>query len=290
MNAHVRNALLRELLRPSCSRPGLLQDATYLSIKRIKDKRRHPGMNTILLRPSWARVFRWAWILNIFLFFILAGIRCYGLFGPTNVRMLVMLNFLLMWFLPFIFYSKSGRTTIGLIRIQHTRWLIWGILFAVLASLMIFFIGYGLYGQGADNWFISLRDSFDIDATLNELPRLQLFLMYTIPAILFSPIGEEFFFRGMVYASVENTLGTRAGTAVNAVAFAGVHLLHHGLSWTTAGLHFAWVSGTLWFMMMLALSWFFTQCRQQSGSIWPAIAAHATFNLVTNILIFGVLF
>jgi membrane protease YdiL (CAAX protease family) len=54
-------------------------------------------------------------------------------------------------------------------------------------------------------------------------------------------------------------------------------------------LPFTWVSGALWFMMMMGLSWFLTQCRTQGGSIWPAVAAHAAFNLVTNVTIFWVL-
>jgi len=154
-------------------------------------------MDTTLLRPIWARIFRRAWFLNLVLFLILAGIRCWGLFGPTETRMLVMLNFLLMWCFPFVFYSRSGRRAVGLIRIHDFRWLYRGMFIAALASLIIFFIGYELYGLGADNWYISLRDSFDIDAVLKQLPRLKLFLLYTIPAMLFSPVGEEFFFRGM---------------------------------------------------------------------------------------------
>jgi membrane protease YdiL (CAAX protease family) len=242
-----------------------------------------------MLRPIWARTFRRAWILNLVLFFILSGIRCYGLFGPTDARMLVMLSFFLMWFLPFIFYSKAGRKTIGISRIQHAQWLLWGTIIAALASLIVFFIGYELYGFGADNWFISLRDSVEIDETLLQLPRLQLFWIYTIPAMLFSPIGEELYFRGMIHSSIEKHKGAWAATAVNAAAFGAVHLLHHGFRWTSAGLQFAGVSGWLWFVLMLALSWFFTQCRLKSGSIWPAAAAHAIFNLITNVTIFWVL-
>ncbi len=246
-------------------------------------------MDSTILRPIWARLFPRAWILILILFIILAGMRCYGLFGPPDTRMLVMLSFFLMWFLPFIFCSKAGMNAIGIHRIQQTRWLLWGVIIAALAALITYFIGYELYGFGADNWFISLRDSFEIDETLMQLPRSQLFLIYTIPAILFSPIGEEFFFRGMIHTSVEKHLGVRGATAVNAVAFGGVHLLHHGFHSTSTGLQFAWVSGSFWFMMMLLLSWFFTQCRLRSGSIWPAVVAHATFNLVSNATIFWVL-
>ena len=35
-------------------------------------------MDTTLLRPIWARIFRRAWFLNLVLFLIMAGIRCWG--------------------------------------------------------------------------------------------------------------------------------------------------------------------------------------------------------------------
>jgi membrane protease YdiL (CAAX protease family) len=93
----------------------------------------------------------------------------------------------------------------------------------------------------------------------------------------------------MIHAAVEKRLGGRAATVVNAAAFSSVHLLHHGIRQASTGLPFTWVSGALWFMMMMGLSWFLTQCRTQGGSIWPAVAAHAAFNLVTNVTIFWVL-
>ena len=42
-------------------------------------------------------------------------------------------------------------------------------------------------------------------------------------------------------------------------------------------------------LVMVGLSWLFTLCRQRSGSIWPAVAAHSAFNLVMNVCIFGAL-
>ena len=246
-------------------------------------------MNASLLRPAWQHIFRRAWILNLILFIVLGGLRAYGLFGPQSVRLLIMLNFFLMWFLPFIFFTQSGRHAMGLTRVERPIWLLWGSLLGIGGSLIIFAVGYGLYGHSTENWYVGILNSWAIDSTMLQLPRIQLFLIYTLPAILFSPIGEEFFFRGMIHESVKVHWGQRAATAVNAIAFGGVHILHYGSSWDSAGLHFSLVSGTLWILLIMGLSWLFTQCRQRSGSIWPAVVAHSTFNLVMNVSIFWAL-
>ncbi len=246
-------------------------------------------MNTTLLRSVWQRIFRQAWILTLVLFVVSGGLRAYGLFGPVSARMLVMLNFFLMWFLPFIFLSQAGRCTMGLKRVERPIWWLWGLLFGAGSSLIVFGVGYGLYGHGQENWYVSILNSWAMDKTMLQLPRIQLFLIYTLPAILFSPVGEEFFFRGMVHEAIREHWGSGVATAINVLAFGGVHILHYGLNWDDRGLHFTVVSGTLWILLMMGASWLFTLCRQRSGSIWPAVMAHATFNLVMNVSIFWAL-
>jgi membrane protease YdiL (CAAX protease family) len=241
------------------------------------------------LRSPWQRLFRQAWVLSLTLFLILAGLRAYGLFGPTSARMLIMLGFFAMWFVPFVFLTRSGRLAVGLRRPQNPRWLLRGLLVGLGSSLLVFGLGYVLFGRGTDNWSVSILNSWALDADMRQLGRMELFLMFTVPAILFSPIGEEFFFRGVVHESVRQRWGQGLATLANAAAFGGVHLLHHGLSWD-GGLHFALVSGVLWALLIVSLSLLFTECRRRSGSIWPAVAAHAAFNLVTNVCIFWLLF
>jgi membrane protease YdiL (CAAX protease family) len=46
------------------------------------------------------------------------------------------------------------------------------------------------------------------------------------------------------------------------------------------------VSGALWFSLMVALSGVLTLIRENSGSLWPGVVAHAVFNLSMNIIIF----
>ena len=83
------------------SRYNLFLNLTY------QEKEEALGMDSTILRPTRARIFRCAWILILILFIIFTGIRYYGLFGLTDTRMLVMLSYILMWFLPFIFYTTG---------------------------------------------------------------------------------------------------------------------------------------------------------------------------------------
>jgi membrane protease YdiL (CAAX protease family) len=243
-----------------------------------------------ILRPFWQSLLRRAWIVNLLLFLALAILRGVGLFGPVGVRMLIMLAFFLMWFLPFIFLSKDGRRAIGIRRVEKPLWLIWGLLMGLVGALAIFAVGYAFFGRSEDNWYISIRDSWAIDSSMQQLPMGMLFLIYTLPAMIFSPVGEEFFFRGMIHEGAREAWGPKVGTAMNTLAFGGVHLLHHGLIWDGNGLHVLWVSGLLWVLLMMGMSWLFTQCRQRSGSIWPAVVAHSAFNLGMSVVIFCFLF
>lgn len=245
--------------------------------------------NALLLRPAWQRIFGQAWILNGVLFLLLGALRTYGIFGPDNARMFLMLGFLLMWFLPGLFLSASGRHTIGLTKVERPWWLLWGTLIGAAGALVTFLLGVVLYENSAENWFVSVRTSYLIDPQLAQNPKLMLFLIYTLPAIIFSPIGEEFFFRGMIHESVKPFGGQGIAAVVNAAAFGGVHLLHHGLTRDAAGLHFLGVSALLWVGLMMGMSGLFTLCRQSGGSIWPAVVSHAAFNLVMNLTIFYLL-
>jgi membrane protease YdiL (CAAX protease family) len=239
-----------------------------------------------LLRPFWKGIFRHSWILSIVLFLLLGGLRAYGLLGPADARMLVMGAFFSMWFLPFLFFSRQGRAAIGIKQAENKAWILLGILFGLAGGFAVYGVGYALFGNGENNWYVSLLNSYQIDDSMRQMPTFALFLIFTIPAMLFSPVGEEFFFRGMIHESAIEA--GASGTAVwwNALAFAAVHLLHHGITLGSARLRILPISGVIWFFLMLGLSWIFTQCRLRSGSIWPAVLAHAAFNLSMNIALF----
>ena len=244
-----------------------------------------------LLRPLWQRAFGRAWVLNLVLFALLSGLRVYGILGPerASVRQLILVSFLVMWFLPFVFFHRNGRRAMGLRKPERLAWLVWGPLLGAAASMALFAVGVLLYGRGTDHWYIAISRQYLLDDVMSQLPLPMVIVMFTAPAMLFSPIGEEFFFRGMVHESVRTGWSEGAATLVNGLAFAGVHLFHYAIARNAGGWHVRVIPGLVWFALMVGVSWLFTQCRRQSGSIWPAVLAHATFNLVMNLTIFLIL-
>lgn len=73
---------------------------------------------------------------------------------------------------------------------------------------------------------------------------------------------------------------------MQASLFALVHLCHHGILVSAAGVALQPVSGALWVAQMFLLSLLFAWLRRRSDSILPAIAAHAAFNAAMNHFIF----
>ena len=118
------------------------------------------------------------------------------------------------------------------------------------------------------------------------MSRVTLHLVFTLPALMFSPIAEEIFFRGVLQRTLEQHVPVRASTALESAAFGVVHLCHHGLLLGAAGLAWMPLSGSLWMLLMFGTALLFAGIRKRSGSLYPAMAAHAAFNLTMNVAIF----
>ena len=122
------------------------------------------------------------------------------------------------------------------------------------------------------------------------MPLQTFFIVVTVPALIFSPIGEELFFRGFLQDALQTRFGLQVSMVIESGIFGLVHLFHHGLVRSPDGIHFYPLSGMLWVMLMFLTAYGFAVLRKRSGSIYPAIAAHAVFNLVMNLCIFFFLF
>ena len=84
-----------------------------------------------------------------------------------------------------------------------------------------------------------------------------------VAVVLVAPLGEELFFRGLVYRGVEGLWGPWVGIAVSGVAFSLVHFNPSVVvPFAGIGMVFAWA-------------------YRGSGSLWTTIAAHAIFNGVS---------
>ncbi|MEU6132138.1 type II CAAX endopeptidase family protein [Saccharopolyspora sp. NPDC047091] len=98
------------------------------------------------------------------------------------------------------------------------------------------------------------------------LPMVLAFLLLGV----LTPIGEELLFRGVITTALLR-YGAVAGVLGSAVIFA---VLHGNIVTALSGLIVGLVAGEL---------------RRRSDSVWPGVAAHITFNLLSNVLAFVVL-
>ena len=235
------------------------------------------------------KVFKQSWILILVLYVLLASIRGIGAFGPENIRILIMVGFIIMWFLPFVFFNKNGRKSVGLTKVKKPLWLLWGFLIGGVAALGIFGIGLLFTIGSTEHWYISIVNQVMSPEMREMLPFVTVFFITTLPSMIFSPIGEELFFRGMIHETVRSKTDEKVATIMNSLAFALVHIMHYGFIIEGSSVSYLFGAGSVWFLLMFALSILFTVCRKKSGSIFPAMIAHSTFNLVMCLTTFFLL-
>ena len=238
------------------------------------------------------RVRQWpnnAWLIAAAFAVLFAAVRFVGILGPRELRWVLPLGFTLMALLPFVLLHRGERREMGLKFRGVRRGYGLAIVSGALAAFACFPLGMALFGSGPDNWFVSIANYYRQQMDTAGWDVLRLHLVFTIPALIFSPIGEEIFFRGYLQYSLEQRFSVRASTIAECSAFAVIHLCHHGLYFAAAGLSLRPISGAIWMLLMFGAAMLFAWLRKYSGSLLPAIVSHAVFNLVMNATIFGYL-
>lgn len=225
-------------------------------------------------------------ILIAVLVLIFSAMRATGALGPASLRWLLPLGFCLMAILPWVLLTREGRLTIGLKKPMLSSQYILAVVCGFAAAALCFVLGLLLFGHGMDNWFVNIGNNYKSMMDTTGMSFLMLNLIFTLPAILFSPIGEEIFYRGVLQKTLEQKLSVTSSTVIECSLFALVHLVHHGIIKTAAGLDFLPASGLLWMLQMFLVAWIFSWLRAKSGSIYIAILAHMVFNLTMNLTIF----
>ncbi len=97
--------------------------------------------------------------------------------------------------------------------------------------------------------------------------------------MIFSPIGEELFFRGIVHSSFERCIGEKKAAIVDSATFALTHISHFGLVFINNKWSFFTTPTIIWVVSMFLVSLLFFVCRKYSGSILGAVICHSAFNL-----------
>jgi hypothetical protein len=218
---------------------------------------------------------------------ILTAARFYAVYGPPQARILFLIHFLAMWTLPFILLSAQGRREIGLRKQGNSpSALVLSALAGACSGLAVYVAGMVIYGASPDNWCVSIRDEFQIAQLRAAMPLAAAFAAIVLPAMIFSPIGEEILFRGLLHQSFVRRWNLPVATAVNGLAFGLVHLHVHGIWHDAAGFHLRLVSGVLMVLLMAGVSAVFTLCRLRTGSLYAAMVAHSACNLAMIATIF----
>ena len=102
----------------------------------------------------------------------------------------------------------------------------------------------------------------------------------------FSPIGEEFFYRGIVHSTFAVHSGNQKASIFDSLAFAVTHLAHFGVVYISGEWKFLFVPALTWMLFMFATGRLFFFCKEKTGSIWGAVLSHVGYNLAMMYFIF----
>lgn len=233
-----------------------------------------------LLKPVWSEFLGPAWVISLAIYAVVTAARFIAFFSPYSLQVLFFLQAAFMWMIPFLFLTPAGQRRIGL-REQGAN--LFSLLLSAVAgagsAIAFFALGMALYGDSPNNWCVSLRDYLHLDEMRGFMPPLGLFALYALPAMFLNPIGEEILFRGFIRESFAERFNPLTGVIVNIALFGPMYLSVHGLWRDAAGMHFRLGSALIAVFLMICIGGIFTLCRTLSGSLWPAIVAHAAFNL-----------
>lgn len=156
--------------------------------------------------------------------------------------------------------------SLGLVRTEQ-KWVLRGILLAIAAIPAVAVVNIvvsNLRGAPLENPQIELLNP----GSLSAGP----VLLTLFAAGLVAPVVEEVVFRGFFYS----WLRTRFGLPLSMAVSAGLFSLLHGIAILIPAL----------FVVGLMLAWIY----EKSGSLWPAIVMHSTFNTIMLGLLYTALF
>jgi membrane protease YdiL (CAAX protease family) len=232
------------------------------------------------IKPLWTALLGPPWFVSLVFFAIIAAVRFFAVFSPYSLQELFFLQTVAMWAAPFFLLTASGRRDIGLSQLGITpRSIFLSVLAGSVCGLVLFGLGMIFYGDSPNNWCVSIHNYLHLDEMRGLLPPVGLFALYTLPAIFMNPVGEEILFRGIVQQAFARRFNPAFATIVNSLLFALIYLCLHGVWRDASGFHIRIVSASIAVFLLACTGGVYTLCRMLSGSLWPAMAAHAAFNL-----------
>ena len=109
---------------------------------------------------------------------------------------------------------------------QSWNWFLVGPLLSIAVFILCAFLAWMAFGSAPENWFtrhaLALREP--LARVPSETSITARFLMVTIPAMIFSPLAEEFLFRGFIQHGLSRRWTDATGIMFQSLLFAFVHL------------------------------------------------------------------
>jgi uncharacterized protein len=239
-----------------------------------------PSAQSALLKPFWTALLGPPWFVSLVAVVVIAAVRFIAIFSPFQLQELFFLQTVAMWALPFAMLTAGGRRQIGLKEGGMTfASMFLSALAGTTCALLFFAAGMAIYGESPNNWCISIRNYLHLDEMHGLMSPVALFALYALPAIFLNPVGEEILFRGFIHQSFARRFNPAVATVVSSLLFGLIYLYLHGIWHDASGFHIRAGSAALAILLMSCIGAVFTLCRTLSGSLWPAMAAHAAFNL-----------
>ncbi len=233
-------------------------------------------------RRAWDRWFSFHWGLGLGLILLFGILRFIFVLGANSggTYSYTSLLFLLMWFLPFILLKKAGRRHIGFKKPEKRRWWLVSFLLGIGMCTLVYLLGIWLFGLDSSNWFVYISRSYESATPLDiEHQRFLIFVIVALVGISFSPIGEEFLYRGLIHQCFVPRLGENGASVVDSTAFALTHLAHFGILYELGGWEFRSIPALLWVGLMFLTARLFYYCKALGKSLYLAVICHAGFNL-----------
>lgn len=233
------------------------------------------------LNNFWRRFFDFNWKFGLFLVLIICVPRFFLVLkaNETSNYSYIGLIMTISAIAPFLFLNKFGRKQVGISKPKNYSWLIWSFLLGLAFSVLLYFFGDLLYKNTFENWYVYVGKSYNIPAKIKPNDKLVMFIIMAITGMIFSPIGEELFFRGIVHSSFAKSFGNIKASIIDSLAFALTHISHFGLVFINSEWKLFTIPTFIWVLSMFLASILFYLCRKKSGSILGAIICHSTFNL-----------
>ena len=174
-----------------------------------------------VLRPFWQKIFPFNWKFGLLLviivcvprFILVLYANTTGSYGSIGIIMLVSA------LVPFIFLNKYGRQKIGIKKPGNYSWLLAAFAAGIAFSLLLYFLGTDLYNDSYENWYKYIGKSYKIPAEISPADRSTLFIVVAITGMIFSPIGEELFFRGIVHSAFAASVGNGKASMADSFSF-----------------------------------------------------------------------